>query len=504
MANMTLRTYRAPTMGEALTQVKKDLGKDAVILHTRAFRAKTFLGLFGKPMVEITASVGVNVVNPLELRRRTGAADRTPPISTLPTATSPTASAASAAATPSNATSVDRSALRRAYGAAGGTPAHSPVSDSFTPSATTPRPVATAPASREADLRAAVARANGEDARTTTLSPNLHEELAAIKCMVAQVLQSSARGAAEGATGSGGGAGVGFAPPSVAMPEALLKFYLKLIQNDVSREIADRVASAIRDELSPPELADESIVRQSVLRHVESLIPTDAQTVAPASGPDGGPFVLALVGPTGVGKTTTIAKLAAAYRLRHGKRVALITADTYRIAAVDQLRTYAGIIGVPLHVAHTPDQMAAAVDACTDFDVVLIDTAGRSPGDSQRLDELQTFLAAARPHQVHLVLASVASEASLLRTADQFARVGPSRVIFTKLDEAASFGVLVNVAARLSSRLSFVTTGQEVPDDIEPGRADRLARLILDGRPTVPATRLAPAASATGDGNLAA
>jgi flagellar biosynthesis protein FlhF len=158
-----------------------------------------------------------------------------------------------------------------------------------------------------------------------------------------------------------------------------------------------------------------------------------------------------------------------------------VTSDTYRIAAVDQLRTYANIIGVPLHVAHSPEQMAEAMEACRGVDVILIDTAGRSPGDVGRLDELRRFLDAAQPHQVHLVLASVASEGSLLRTAAQFAVASPTRVIFTKLDEAASFGVLVNVAGRLNVKLSFLTTGQEVPDDIEPGRADRLARLILDG-----------------------
>lgn len=463
MASMTLRTYRAPTIGEALAQVKKELGKDAVILHTKAYRAGSILGFFGKPMVELTASVGVNVVNPLDLRRRSAAAASTlAPESTAPT---PRRNPASAVA--------------RAYAAPSGVEQGAPKPGTASPAAHSASPAAAAtPAasvSADFDPRVAVARANAECAGGGSLSPDLQEELAAIKCMVAQVLQSSAR--------SAGGAGVSgsLACPSPAMPEALLKYYLRLIQNDVSREIADRVASAIRDELTPAELADDAIVRQSVLRHVESLIPADGQVAAPPAGAAGGPFVLALVGPTGVGKTTTIAKLAAAYRLRHGKRVALITSDTYRIAAVEQLRTYASIIGVPLHVAHAPEQMRECVAACADCDVVLIDTAGRSPGDTGRLDELRAFMEAARPDQVHLVLASVGSEAALMRTATQFACVGPSRVIFTKLDEAASLGVLINVATRLSAKLSFVTTGQEVPDDIEPGRADRLARLILDG-----------------------
>ncbi|MGD9690789.1 MAG: flagellar biosynthesis protein FlhF [Phycisphaerales bacterium] len=465
MANTTLKTYRAPTIGEALTQVKKDLGKDAVILHTRSYKAGSILGFFGKPMIEITASVGVNVVNPLELRRNGGIAGRSAAEpSRRGTGDSPKSGAADASGTDRRA--APASAIERAYGVAPAAARNGAPASAVAPRADGPTPQAARPNTADFDsARSEIAHANAIG--SSGVSPLLRDELAAIKCMVAQVLQTSAKHGAAGACPT--------------MPEPLLKFYMRLIQNDVSREIADQVASTIRDELTPAELGDEGIVRQSMLRQLETLIPTDPATAAPARTADGRALAIALVGPTGVGKTTTVAKLAAAYRLRHGKRVALITSDTYRIAAVDQLRTYAGIIGVPLHVAHSPEQMSEAIEACRDFDVVLIDTAGRSPGDSARLEELRGFLHAAQPHQVHLVLASVASESALLRTADQFAVVSPSRVIFTKLDEAASFGVLINVATRLKARLSFVTTGQEVPDDIEPGRADRLARLILDG-----------------------
>ncbi len=496
MATTTLKTYRAPTIGEALTQVKKDLGKDAVILHTRSYKVGSILGFFGKPVVEITASVGVNVVNPLDLRRAArrpepaGAKSRAeaaapappaPPDLSPGTPATGSASPRSVSARPVSPRPVSPRAVQRAYGAEPVAVFQSASPGPFAPGANPAAAAAAHPGAgssvhrdpREARemgiARAAIEQANLAGSSGMTL--DLHEELSAIKCMVAQVLQSSAR--AGGAPGA--------ASPAPAMPGALLKFYLRLIQNDVSREIADELAASLRDELTPGELADEEIVRQSTLRHLATLIPTDAQVAAPQRRPGDGPLTIALVGPTGVGKTTTVAKLAAAYRLRHGKKVALVTSDTYRIAAVDQLRTYANIIGVPLHVAHSPEQMAEAVAQCSDCDVVLIDTAGRSPGDTGRLEELRDFLAAASPQQVHLVLASVASEGALMRTAEQFAIVSPSRIIFTKLDEAASFGVLVNVAHRLKTRLSFVTTGQEVPDDIEPGRADRLARLILDG-----------------------
>jgi flagellar biosynthesis protein FlhF len=235
----------------------------------------------------------------------------------------------------------------------------------------------------------------------------------------------------------------------------------------------------VRDELNPGELADEGIVRSAVLRHLSGLIPI-AEAPRPVRGADGRPHVVALVGPTGVGKTTTIAKLAATYRLRQGRSVALITADTYRIAAVDQLRTYASIIGLPLKVVLTPGEMSAAVDSLSAHDVVLIDTAGRSQRNTERLAELSDFLSAARPSETHLVLSTAAAQEVLISAAESFGVLRPNRVILTKLDEAVNFGVVVNVMQRLQSQLSFVTTGQEVPDHIEPGRADRLARMILE------------------------
>jgi len=288
-------------------------------------------------------------------------------------------------------------------------------------------------------------------------------ELAAIKQMVGQVLQHQTRSP-------------GRLIPS--MPAKLFDMYLALLSQDLSEEIADQIVEEVRHELNTAELDDEALVHDAVLRQLAAFVPTADTAVAPVS-PDGRPLTIALIGPTGVGKTTTLAKLAASFKLRHRRRVGMITCDTYRIAAVDQLRMYANIIGLPLEVALTPAEMKQAVHTLRDCDVILIDTAGRGQKDSSKLEELKYCLAAADPHEVHLVLASTASEKVLLQEAAAFAEVGADKVVLTKLDEAVSFGLLINVIQKVGKELSFITTGQEVPDHIEVGRPERLAELVL-------------------------
>jgi flagellar biosynthesis protein FlhF len=270
------------------------------------------------------------------------------------------------------------------------------------------------------------------------------------------------------------------AGPSPMMPPKLFDMYLKLIAQDISEELADTVVNSVRDQLSREQLDDEAVVREAVLQQLAGHIPVADQATCDRPD-DGRPLTIALIGPTGVGKTTTLAKLAATFKLRQHRKVGMITSDTYRIAAVDQLRTYANIIGLPLRVALTPAEMQQAVHALSDCDVILIDTAGRGQNDAARLDELREFLDAADPHEVHLVLSSTANEKVLLREAEAFSKVGMNKIVLTKLDEAVSFGMLINVVRQVGKELSFLTTGQEVPTHIEVSRADRLADLILGG-----------------------
>jgi flagellar biosynthesis protein FlhF len=160
--------------------------------------------------------------------------------------------------------------------------------------------------------------------------------------------------------------------------------------------------------------------------------------------------------------------------------VGLITLDTYRIAAVDQLRKYADIIGSPLKVVSSADDLREAIAAMSDCEYILVDTAGRSPNDTMKLNELKGLLAAAEPDEVHLVLSSTASQECIQLAISRFSDVRADKIIFTKLDEAAHVGVVLNVVRKVNKSLSYITTGQDVPNDIEVGKSRRLAQLILE------------------------
>ncbi len=489
-------------MAEALAQVKKDLGRDAIILHTRQIKVGGVMGVGARTMVEITASAPDAKITPraatpraTKSRQADDARDSAAGVATLERAAGVADRFEPAAFR--RVSHADLTAPRVSESAPVLGPSDVPLAPPATlePVLTTPEPEVPAIKTRAVDpamlrkpsSRQTVPSVTSPLANRTTFAPAtevadraIQDELASIKRLVGQVLQCSRQAALSSTLTTVGAQGAGAAVLALGgMPEALFASYSHLLEQGVAPEIADLLAGRVRDQLTTPEVQAPEHVHAAMLDAVATLLPQAQESWGT------GRRVVALIGPTGVGKTTTIAKLAALYKLRDRMKVGLVTADTYRIAAVEQLRTYANIIGLPLRVALTPAQMASEIAALSDCDVVLVDTAGRSQHDQSRLEELSAMTRAAEPTETHLVLSASASEVVQRRIVDSFGALEPDRLIFTKLDEAVQLGALVNVAVRAGRPLSYVTLGQEVPDDIAPAEPRRVARMVVEGSVTV-------------------
>jgi flagellar biosynthesis protein FlhF len=399
---MQLQTFKASTMGEALSQVKNAMGSEAVILHTRTLQTSRWLGLRRAEVVEITAGRGLNVGH-RALRRP----------------------------------AEDRPSLAGAYSRSGRA---EPAARATT--ATAPTRLLDTPAAGAAAMLA------------------ITQEINCIKSMLGDFVNEQHKASA----------------PQV--PEEMFSYFTQLRNNQVCGELAAEIVKTIHREARPEHLLQADFVKDRIADQIEKMLPTSGAICRQKTG---SPHVVALIGPTGVGKTTTVAKLAANLKLREKHRVGLITLDTYRIAAVDQLKRYADILGSPLRVVSGVEDLREAERAMSDCDFILIDTAGRSPTDALKLSELKGLLDAAEPDEVHLVLSTVASPECMHLAISRFNDVRVDRLIFTKLDEAAHLGVVLNVVRKVNKSLSYVTTGQDVPDDIEVGRGRALARRILEG-----------------------
>ncbi|MEW4571141.1 flagellar GTP-binding protein [Tautonia sp. JC769] len=381
MSPTTARTYRAGTLKEALSRVRRDLGGSAVILGTREVRRRRLLGRGDRELVEVTAAPAGRH------------ADR--PRVDLP------------------------GAGRVGTGAIGG---------------------------------------DGEEPAPVPGRPKLDDRLGRLHESVAEL---SKAGRIEHLL--------------IDVPAWLATTYAHLLDLDVPEPMARRLARLVADSVEPDEVHRPEALADALRRAVA----LNLSVAPPIAGVPGARRVVALVGPTGVGKTTTVAKLAANAKLTLGLRVGLVTVDTYRIAAVEQLRTYAEILDLPLAVADTPDRILGALSDLGSVDLALIDTAGRSPRDEVKIRELADFLAMARPDEIHLVLSAVSGEKSLHAVVERFGPLGFDRLILTKLDEADRLGALLGVVSRAGRPVSYLTTGQGVPDDIEGADRDRLAALIL-------------------------
>ena len=257
------------------------------------------------------------------------------------------------------------------------------------------------------------------------------------------------------------------------MPQVYQLLYNNLLKNEVEPELAQKIIDQVSKKNNTRSVNDAALAMYSII----SSLFGRAEPIRLRS--DGKPTVILFVGPTGVGKTTTLAKLAASFMLTNNKKVGLITADTYRIAAVDQLKTYAEILGIPLSIAYTINEISTEIERYRDKDVILIDTAGCSHRNKQKFEELKLLTRECKADEIFLVLSATLSSKNSKDIIRNYNFIPNYRLIFTKLDETPVYGSILNSKCFSNRSLSYITNGQNVPDDIEIANVDKLSKDLL-------------------------
>lgn len=459
---MRVKRYVVDTMPDAMLSIRSELGSDAVILSTKEIKIGGFLGLFKKKKIEVVAAV--------EKDQKNKATDK-----------------------PSKpAMNIPRSAVPQAYQKA------SSASVSSTPKVTLEKPddnrsfaeIAAAlseainveqPASRPSETEQ-ITSPNQDHLRTADSKPVDTDSVSALYESLGLEQTSSVASALDNdvlreirdmkqwmeriARQSSG---------SRDLPEKLQQLKDLLVEQEMDAVLVEEWIGSISERWIEegrtwgPDKFTESLKQQIqafLTGRIGEGIARDTQIVY-------------IAGPTGVGKTTTIAKLAAEQLFKHGRKVGFITSDTYRISAVEQLRTYAAILNIPLEVVQSPGDLQRALFRLESCDLVLMDTAGRNYRNDLLVAELQSLLAKELRSETYLVLSLTSKSRDMKIIAEHFGRYKLDKVIFTKLDETGSYGPLFNVLNDFPLTLSYMTNGQNVPEDLLMATKDQLCEMLL-------------------------
>lgn len=427
---MRIKKFTAASIKEATEQMKRELGPDAIVLHTRRVPKSTLLKSMGKEQVEITGAIDEHSTD----------------------------APAPAAARPAGTYS--RRAVKQSYDAVLQNAVRTQQEEAAEPSDAGNVLEQLQTMSRTVANAAAEAQSRNASLRETSDIVQLKADVEDMKNILQQLThQLRFRHFGD-------------------LPDILKEAYLNLLQQDVEEKHAVAITNDVLRHLQAGTAPARSTVEQMIVRSLAGAFPA-ASPAKPAKKTK----VVVLVGPTGVGKTTTIAKLAAIEKLANGKSVGLISCDTYRIGAIEQLKTFAVIADIPMQVVYRPTDLPAALKKFQKHDVVFIDTVGRSQKAKKELADLKKIIQAAKADEVHLVLSAQTNTATLRDITEKFSITDPTHLIFSKMDEAAIFGPLFNIVQQTKIPVSYFATGQAVPDDISVSDGMTFAKMLYQGIP---------------------
>lgn len=471
---MRVKRYIVDTMPDAMLKIRSELGADAVILSTKEMKVGGFLGMFQKKKIEVIAATEGNAAPPPKGKPAMPAIPAKP-LAPAPVARQSVPEAYRKTSQLAQPASPQAAASSSALTAVGLQEREEPIitpippAAKLQPSGTELRQasVETAPSSATARLEAVIQSAAAkeytsvlpiQESASSAKEERLLEEIRQMKMWIGQLAKKQGDGR--------------------EMPPSLQVFQQQLMNHEVSPELAETWVDEIYEAWisSGKSLSDEAM-RAQLRTLVGSFLKDKIGT-----GIGDSTKIVYIAGPTGVGKTTTIAKLAADQIFRLHKKVGFITADTYRISAIEQLRTYASILNVPLEIVQSPGDVQRAMQRLEHCDLILMDTAGRNYLNELFVAELHSLLAPSDVSETYLVLSLTSKTQDMKRITEHFSKYNLDKVIFTKLDETETIGTIYNLLNEHPLRVSFLTNGQNVPDDLLQADGELLVDILLGER----------------------
>ena len=429
---MNVKRYIDDNVSQAMEKIRNELGRDAFILNTRKIRRKGVFGIFRKPLVEVVVAYEQAPSKP-EPAARAGRAmyDISAGQTVMP-------GMAPGMWVPPPTPEQDVMRFKKTDAENGNRPAV-PAPDGGGGEPFTP-------------FIPVISTGRGEDAEKIESLENKLDSLSATLGNLVSKMQIK------------GDYRASYTPEI----EALV---LSMIENEVHEEFAHRVAREVAEIAEKQNASAVEVMEQILKQYLGEAAPIKLKRFKRQ--------VILFAGPTGVGKTTSLAKLAAIYSINHHAKVGIVTTDTYRIAAVEQLKTYAEILELPISVAYTPDEVADCLKEHEDKDVVFIDTAGKSPNDRTLETEITQLIKHSQADEVHLVLSATTSFAGCLNVLNTYSFLRDFKLLFTKMDETDTWGTILNLKFLSDKPLSYMSSGQNVPDDIEVADMRKIIKRLI-------------------------